>query len=147
MDRPSSLSYILSTFLPSSLSLSHPIYRPLPIYASPRASNSSMESIPCLDSSVFPPTAFPCPIIVVLLPWFLLFYLDLSLVVPRERLSEAGPEIGFLEAGPETTLSILPGDNVLDLLFLVVPCLAILFLFPYFHLGPTPLAIITQVTP
>ena len=54
MDRPSSsLSYTLSTSLPSSLSLSDPIYRPLPIYASPRATNSSMESIPCLYSSVF----------------------------------------------------------------------------------------------
>ena len=54
MDRPfSSLSYTLSSSLPSSLSLSHPIYRPLPIYASPRVSNFSMESIPCLYSSVF----------------------------------------------------------------------------------------------
>ena len=54
MDRPSSsLSYTLSTSLPSSLSLSHPIYRPLPIFTSPRASNSSMESIPCLYSLVF----------------------------------------------------------------------------------------------
>ena len=46
----------------------------------------------------FLPTPFPCPIMVVLLPWFPLFLLDLSLVVPGERLSEAGPEIG-LEAG------------------------------------------------
>ena len=53
MDRPSSsLSYTLFTSLPSSLSLSHPIYRPLPIYASARATNFSMESIPCLYSSV-----------------------------------------------------------------------------------------------
>ena len=57
---------------------------------------------------------------------------------------EADPEIG-LEAGPETTLSILPGDNVLDLLFLAVPFLAILPFFPYFPLGPTSLAIITQM--
>ena len=47
-----SSSYTLATSLPSSLSLSHPIYRPLPIYASPRTTNSSMESIPCLYSSV-----------------------------------------------------------------------------------------------
>ena len=47
------LSYTLTTSLPSSLSLSHPIYRPLPTYASPRTTNSSMESIPCLYSSVF----------------------------------------------------------------------------------------------
>ena len=53
MDRPSfSLSHTLATSSPSSLSLSHPIYRPLPIYASPRTTNSSMESIPCLYSSV-----------------------------------------------------------------------------------------------
>ena len=38
--------------MPSSISLSHPIYRPLPTYASPRTTNSSMESIPCLYSSV-----------------------------------------------------------------------------------------------
>ena len=53
MGRPSfSLSYTLAASSPSSLSLSHPIYRPLPIYASPRSTNSSMESIPCLYSSV-----------------------------------------------------------------------------------------------
>ena len=53
MDRTSSfLSYTLSTSSFSSLSLSYPIYRSLPIYASPRAINSSMESIPCLYSSV-----------------------------------------------------------------------------------------------
>ena len=83
---------------------------------------------------------------VVLLPWFLLFPLDLSLVVPGERPSEAGPEIG-LEAGPETILSILPGDNALDPLFPVVPCLAILFFFPCFPLGPIPLATITLMIP
>ena len=94
----------------------------------------------------FLPTPSPCPIMVVFLPWFLLFLLDLSLVVPGERLSGADPEIG-LEAGPETTLSILLGDNVLDLLFTVVPCPAILSFFPYFPLGPTPLAIITQMIP
>ena len=66
---------------------------------------------------------------VVFLPWFLLFLLDLSPVVPGERLPEADPEIG-LEAGPETTLSILPGGDVLDLPFPVVPCLAILSSFP-----------------
>ena len=48
-----SLSYTLTSSLPSSLSLSHPIYRPLPIYALPRTTNSLMESIPCLYSSVF----------------------------------------------------------------------------------------------
>ena len=54
MDRTSSsLSYTLTTSLPSSLPPPYPIYRPLPIYASPRATNSSMESIPCLYSSVF----------------------------------------------------------------------------------------------
>ena len=53
MDRTSSsLSYTLSTSSLSSLSLPYPIYRPLPIYASPRAINSSMESIPYLYSSV-----------------------------------------------------------------------------------------------
>ena len=53
VDRPSfSLSYTLATSSPSSLSLLYPIYRPLPIYASPRTTNSLMESIPCLYSSV-----------------------------------------------------------------------------------------------
>ena len=53
MDRTSSsLSYTLSTSSLSSLSLPYPVYRPLPIYASPRAINSSMESIPYLYSSV-----------------------------------------------------------------------------------------------
>ena len=54
MDRPSfSLSYTLTTSSLSSLPPPYPIYRPLPIYASPRAIYSSMESIPCLYSSVF----------------------------------------------------------------------------------------------
>ena len=48
-----SLSYTLTSSLPSSLSLSHPIYRSLPIYALPRTTNSLMESIPCLYSLVF----------------------------------------------------------------------------------------------
>ena len=50
-----SLSYTLTSSSPSSLSLSLSltIYRPLPIYALPRTTNSSMESIPCLYSSVF----------------------------------------------------------------------------------------------
>ena len=48
-----SLSYTLTSSSPSSLSLSHPIYRPLPTYALPRTTNSLMESIPCLYSSVF----------------------------------------------------------------------------------------------
>ena len=53
MDRPSfSLSYTLATSSLSLLSLSYPIYRPLPIYASPSTINSLMESIPCLYSSV-----------------------------------------------------------------------------------------------
>ena len=83
---------------------------------------------------------------VVFLPWFLLFLLGLSPVVPRERSPEAGPEIG-LEVGPETTLSILPGDNVLDLLLPVVPCPVTLSFSPYFPLGPTPIAIITLMVP
>ena len=48
-----SLSYTLTSSSSSSLSLSHPIYRPLPIYALPRTTNSLVESIPCLYSSVF----------------------------------------------------------------------------------------------
>ena len=52
--RPSfSLSYTLTTSSLSSLPPPYPIYSPLPIYASPRATISSMESIPCLCSSVF----------------------------------------------------------------------------------------------
>ena len=48
MESPSlSLSYTLTTSSPSSLSLSYPIYRPLPIYAFPRTTNSLLESIPC----------------------------------------------------------------------------------------------------
>ena len=83
---------------------------------------------------------------VVLLPWFLLFLLDLSLVVPRKGLPETGPEIS-LEVGPETTPTILPGDKTLDLLFPVVPFLEILSFFPYFPLGPTPLSILSQMIP
>ena len=53
VNRPSlSLSYTLTTSSPSSLSLSYPIYKPLPIYAFPRTTNSLMESISCLYSSV-----------------------------------------------------------------------------------------------
>ena len=59
VDRPSlSLSYTLTTSSPSSLSLSYPIYRPLPIYAFPRTTNSLMESIPCLYSSVLSTNTF-----------------------------------------------------------------------------------------
>ena len=87
-----------------------------------------LQGVPALQWSLFPicipqfflPIPFPCPIMVVLLPWFLLFLLDLSLVVPRKGSPETGPEIG-LEVGPETTPTILPGDKVLDLLFPVVP--------------------------
>ena len=92
------------------------------------------------------PIPFPCPIMVVLLPWFLLFLLDPSLVVPRKRSPETESEIG-LEVGPETTLTIPPGDKFLDLLLLVVPFLEILSLSPYFPLGPTPPAFITQMIP
>ena len=54
VDNPSlSLSYTLTTSSPSSLSLSYPIYRPSPRYAFPKTTNSLMESIPCLYSSVF----------------------------------------------------------------------------------------------
>ena len=53
-----SLSYTLTSSLPSSLSLSHPIHRPFPIYALPRTTNSLMESIPCLYSSVFSTNTF-----------------------------------------------------------------------------------------
>ena len=53
MDRPSfSSSYILTSSLPSFLPPPYPIYRPLPIYASPRGTSSSMGSIPHLYSSV-----------------------------------------------------------------------------------------------
>ena len=51
--RPSfSLFFTLTTSSLSSLPPPYPIHRPLPTYASPRATNSSMESIPCLYSSV-----------------------------------------------------------------------------------------------
>ena len=51
----------------------------------------SLQGLLTLQWSPFPifipqfflPTPFPCPIMVVLLPWFLLFLLDLSLVVIR----------------------------------------------------------------
>ena len=53
IDRPSfSLSYTVTISLPSSLPPPYPIHRPLPTYASPRSTNSSMESIPYLYSSV-----------------------------------------------------------------------------------------------
>ena len=53
MDRPSfSSSCTLTSSLPSSLPPPYPIYRPLPIYASPRGTSSSMGSIPHLYSSV-----------------------------------------------------------------------------------------------
>ena len=54
VDRPSFSSFhTLTSSLPSSLPPPYPIYRPLPIYASPRGTSSSMESIPHFYSSVF----------------------------------------------------------------------------------------------
>ena len=53
MDRPSfSSSYTLTSSLPSSLPPPYPVYRRLPIYASPGGTSSSMRSIPYLYSSV-----------------------------------------------------------------------------------------------
>ena len=53
IDGPSfSLTFTLTTSSLSSLPPPYPIHRPLAIYASPRATNSSMESVPCLYSSV-----------------------------------------------------------------------------------------------
>ena len=53
MDRPPfSSSHTPTSSLPSCLPPPYPIYRPLPIYASPRGTSSSMESIPYLYSSV-----------------------------------------------------------------------------------------------
>ena len=52
VNRPSlSLSYTLTTSLPSSLSHTYSIYKPF-TNAFPRTTNSLMESIPCLYSSV-----------------------------------------------------------------------------------------------
>ena len=53
MVRPSSSSsYTLATSLPSSLPPPYPIYRPSPIYTSPRSSNFFPGSIPLLYSTV-----------------------------------------------------------------------------------------------
>ena len=62
VNRPSlSLSYTLTTSSPSSLSLSYLIYKPLPIYAFPRTTNSLMESIPFVFLSSFYQHPFHVP--------------------------------------------------------------------------------------
>ena len=141
-----SLSYTLTSYSPSSLSLSDPIYRPLPIYALPRTTNSLMESIPCLYSSVFSTNTLS-------MSHHGGFSTMVSSVssrpIPsgsRRKVTRSWPR-NWLRSWPKTTLSILPGDNVLDPLFLVVPCPVTLSFSPYLPLGPTPLAIITLMVP
>ena len=66
VERPSTfLSYTLTTSSPSSLSLPYPIYRPLPIYTSLRATNSSMNPFPFCIPQFFLPIPFPSPIMVI----------------------------------------------------------------------------------
>ena len=59
-DKPvSSLSYTLTSFVPSSLLPSYPIYRPTPIYTYSRPSSFSVGSIPYLYCSVLSTSTFP----------------------------------------------------------------------------------------
>ena len=145
MDRPSfSSSYTLTSSLPSSLPPPYPIYRPLPIYASPRGTSSSMGSISHLYSSVISTNTLSMshhggPS-------------TMASSVPSRPISSGLKKKvtrnwarNWLRSWPRDI--ILPGDNVLDLLLLVVPYPEILSLFPYFPLGPTPLAIISQMIP
>ena len=145
MNRPSfSSSYTLTSSLPSSLPPPYPIYRPLPIYASPRGTSSSMGSISHLYSTVLSTNTLSMshyggPSTMV------------SSVSSRPIFSGSKKKAtrnwarNWLRSWPKTTLTILPGDNVLDLLLLVVPYPEILSFFPYFPLGPTPLSIISQM--
>ena len=59
-DKPvSSLSYTLTSSVPSSLPPSYPIYRPTPIYTYSRPSSFSVGSIPYLYSSVLSTSTLP----------------------------------------------------------------------------------------
>ena len=147
MDRPSfSLSYTLATSSPSSLSLSYPIYRPLSIYASPRTTNSLMESIPCLYSSVLSTNTLS-------MSHHGGFSSMVSSVSSRPIPSDSRRKVtrswlrNWLRSWPRnntfyTTRRQCPRP--------AIPCSSLssnTVLFPYFPLGPTPLAIITQMIP
>ena len=147
MDRTSSfLSYTLSTSLLSSLSLSYPIYRPLPIYASPRAINSSMESIPCLYSSVLSTNTLSMS-----------HHGGSSTMVSSvsSRPIPSGSRRKAIRSWPRNWLRSWPRDNTFYTTRRqcprpAIPCSSLssnTVLFPYFPLGPTPLDIITQMIP
>ena len=129
-DQPvSSLSYTLTSYVPSSFPPSYPIHRPTPIYTYSRPSSFSVGSIPYLYSSVLSTNTLslsyhgssstrvssassgPAP------------------VVPREGPPVAEPETGS-GAVPETLPITLPGDKVSGLSLLAAP-------FPCFPPGPT----------
>ena len=153
VDRPSlSLSYTLTTSSPSSLSLSYPIYRPLPIYAFPRTTNSLMESIPCLYSSVLSTNTLS-------MSHHGGFSTMVSSVssrpIPsgsRRKVTRSWPRHWPRNNTFYTTRRQCPRP--------AVPCSSLssntftrswprnnTFFSPYFPLGPTPLAIITLMIP
>ena len=137
-DKPvSSLSYTLTSSVPSSLPPSYPIYRPTPIYTYSKSSSFSVGSIPYLYSSVLSTNTLSFPIMVAPLPEYLLPPLGLSPVIPREGLPVDEPETGS-GVVPETLLITLSGGKVLG-----PPPLAALF--PYFPPGPILLVIV--ITP
>ena len=137
-DKPvSSLSYTLTSSVPSSLPPSYPyiglhlsilILGPLVFLWDP--------SLTC-TLLFFPLAPFLYLIMVAPLPGCLLPPLGLFPVVPRKGPLVAEPETGS-GAGPETILITLPGGKVSGLPLLAAP-------FPYFPPGPTLL--VTRITP
>ena len=129
-DQPvSSLSYTLTSSVPSSFPPSYPIHRPTPIYTYSRPSSFSVGSIPYLYSSVLSTNTLT-----------LSYHGSSSTRVsfassgptpcgPREGPPVAEPETGS-GAVPETLPITLPGGKVSGLSLLAAP-------FPCFPPGPT----------
>ena len=132
MDRPSfSISYTLTTSLPSSSPPPYPTYR-LHLYMLLLGLLTFPWGLfPICMPQFFPLTPFLYHILAVPPPGSLLPPMGLSLVVPRKGSPEVGPGTGS-GAGPKTIPDLPP---------LVAPCSVILFFFPYFPPGPTPPAI------
>ena len=141
-----SLSYTLATSSLSSLSLSHPVYRPLPIYALPRTTNSLMESIPCFYSSVFSTNTLSMS-----------HHGGFSTMVSSvsSRPIPSGSRGKVTRSWPRNWLRSWPRNNTFYTTRRQCPrpavscssCPVTLSFSPYFPLGPTPLAIITLMVP
>ena len=147
VDRPSlSLSYTLTTSSPSSLSLPYPIYRSLPIYTFSRTTNSLMESIPCLYSSVLFTNTLSMS-----------HHGGLSTMVSSvsSRPIPSSSRRKVTRSWPRNWLRSWPRNNTFYTTRRqcprpAVPCSSLssnTVLFPLLPLGPTPLAIITLMIP